>query len=64
GRVTKRGTRGSVRFGSNNLRTKRRGGGFGRSRNISRKPQVTTEELDRELDAYMRSSKHPKVSAP
>uniref|UniRef100_A0A8R1TJY6 FoP_duplication domain-containing protein n=1 Tax=Onchocerca volvulus TaxID=6282 RepID=A0A8R1TJY6_ONCVO len=64
GRVTKRGTRGSVRFGSNNLRTKKRGGGFRRLRNTSRKPQVTTEELDRELDAYMRSSKHPKVSAP
>ncbi|VDK81669.1 unnamed protein product [Litomosoides sigmodontis] len=67
GRVTKRGAKGSVRFGNNNLAMKRRSGGFGRLRNASRKPQkpqVTSEELDRELDAYMRGSKHPKVSAP
>uniref|UniRef100_A0A915Q5S4 RRM domain-containing protein n=1 Tax=Setaria digitata TaxID=48799 RepID=A0A915Q5S4_9BILA len=63
-RVAKRGGRGNVRFGSNNLLTKRRSGGVGRVKNISRKPQVTSEELDRELDAYMRGSKHPKVSAP
>ncbi|KAK6102977.1 C-terminal duplication domain of Friend of PRMT1 family protein [Brugia pahangi] len=64
GRVTKRGARGSIRFGSNNLSMKRRTGGFGRLKKASRKPQVTSEELDRELDAYMRGSKHPKVSAP
>ncbi|EJW80013.1 hypothetical protein WUBG_09076 [Wuchereria bancrofti] len=64
GRVTKRGARGSIRFGSNNLLMKRRTGGFGRLKKVSRKPQVTSEELDRELDAYMRGSKHPKVSAP
>ncbi|EFO24606.1 RNA and export factor binding protein 2 [Loa loa] len=64
GRITKRGTKGGIRFGSNNLLTKRRRGGFGRLKNTTRKPQVTSEELDRELDAYMRGSKHPKVSAP
>ncbi|KAL3994328.1 C-terminal duplication domain of Friend of PRMT1 family protein [Acanthocheilonema viteae] len=63
GRVTKRGARSNVRFRNNGL-MKRKTSGFGRLRNTSRKPQVTSEELDRELDAYMRGSKHPKVSAP
>ncbi|VDK28336.1 unnamed protein product [Gongylonema pulchrum] len=50
GRITKRATTGA-RFGRG--MTRRQGSAIGRPRNEPRK-QVTSEELDRELDAYMR----------
>ncbi|VDN01309.1 unnamed protein product [Thelazia callipaeda] len=65
GRIKKRVTRGSTRFGISNFQTKKRVGNFVKSRTLAaRKNRPTSEELDRELDAYMRGSKHPKVSAP
>ena len=30
----------------------------------NKRPQMTAEELDRELDAYMRSAKHTRIEAP